>query len=388
MRFTLIAGALVAGACLPSTASAAGIEIRFCPAGEAHAYPASDERKVSTLVLQNFAVVNTGGVQAKVTSVQIDLLRGDEAVDTRRLTGVDLDRAGKSGAGAQAAGLFDLAAFQFCRHDMIPAGVKLAGPVLADHEALWVGSQAFTWRGDRDGLRVSATVDTGGRTQVVTAALPVASKPAPIAFRFPLRGVWYVGAGPTLHSHHRWGVQEEFAFDLIRVDGKGLTHTGDGANFSDYYAYGQVVSASGAGRVVATNNGAAEDAEAMRRPDETSEAYMGRLMNDQAQRLSEGVNGVVGNYVVIDHGAGVFSVSAHLQPGSVLVQAGDVVAAGQPIGKLGSSGNSTEPHLHWQVCNGPDPLYCAGMPVTFTDAVLPQADLPRALQTGDFVSAP
>lgn len=387
MRLKLLAGAL-AIACLSSPALAAGVEIKFCPAGELHAYPASDERKVSSLVLQNFALVNSSGAPAKVTSVQIELLRGDEAIDTRRLTAADLDRAGKNSAGLQASGLFDLAGFQFCGHEMIPAGVKLAGPELAPHEALWVASQAFTWRGDRDAVRVSATIETGGRAQVVTAALPVSTKMAPIPFRFPLRGVWYVGAGPTLHSHHRWGVQEEFAFDLIRLDARGLSHAGDGSKFTDYYAYGQVVSAGAAGRVVATYNDAAEHPEAMRRADETPEAYMGRLMNDQAQRLSEGLNGVVGNYVVIDHGAGVYSVSAHLQPGSVLVHAGDVVAAGQPLGKLGTSGNSTEPHLHWQVCNGPDPLYCAGMPVSFTDAGLPLADMPRPLQTGDLVSAP
>jgi len=387
MRLLYLAAA-IATVCFATSAAASDLEVRFCPAGVLHSYPASEERKVRTLVVQNIAVVNTSAAPAEVTSIQIDLLRGGEAIDTRRFTAADVERAGKNSIGLQGSGMLDLAPFQFCGHDMIPAGVKLGGQTLAPQEALWVSSQSFSWRGDRDGVRVTATVMSGGRTQVLTAALPLSDAPAPVAFRFPLSGVWYAWAGPTLHSHHRWGVQEEFAFDLVRLDARGLTHTGDGARFADYYAYGQVVMAAAEGRVVAAVNNVAEDPQAMRRAGETDVAYMDRLMADQAKRLAEGANSILGNHVVIDHGGGVFTVSAHLQPGSVLVKPGDVVKVGQPIGKLGTSGNSTEPHLHWQACGGPNPLFCAGLPASFTGVTLPLADLPRQLQTGDIIVAP
>ena len=91
--------------------------------------------------------------------------------------------------------------------------------------------------------------------------------------------------------------------------------------------------------------------------------------------------GVVGNYVVIDHGNGEYSIYAHLQPGSVAVTVGQKVTAGQPIGKIGSSGNSTEPHLHFQVCDTPEPMLCAGIPVQFVGVDNPVP------QTGDFVTA-
>ena len=46
---------------------------------------------------------------------------------------------------------------------------------------------------------------------------------------------------------------------------------------------------------------------------------------------------------------------------------------------------STEPHLHFQVCDRAEPLTCAGVPINFTNIELPYADYPRPLQSGDIV---
>jgi murein DD-endopeptidase MepM/ murein hydrolase activator NlpD len=54
-----------------------------------------------------------------------------------------------------------------------------------------------------------------------------------------------------------------------------------------------------------------------------------------------------GNTVILDHGAGVYSTYAHLQRADVAK--GNAVAAGQVIGRVGSTGFSTGPHLHWEV---------------------------------------
>ena len=64
-----------------------------------------------------------------------------------------------------------------------------------------------------------------------------------------------------------------------------------------------------------------------------------------------------GNTVMIDHGLTMFSLFAHLS--EIDVHAGDSVKAGDVVGKVGSTGRVTGPHLHWSVrLNGArvDPL--------------------------------
>ena len=51
--------------------------------------------------------------------------------------------------------------------------------------------------------------------------------------------------------------------------------------------------------------------------------------------------------MILDHGVGIYTVYGHLQ--STDVQAGQRVAAGDTLGRVGSTGLSTGPHLHWEV---------------------------------------
>ena len=59
-----------------------------------------------------------------------------------------------------------------------------------------------------------------------------------------------------------------------------------------------------------------------------------------------------GNGVVVDHGGGWQTQYCHMANGSIGVKAGDAVKAGDPIGRVGLSGNTEYPHLHFSVRQG------------------------------------
>lgn len=65
--------------------------------------------------------------------------------------------------------------------------------------------------------------------------------------------------------------------------------------------------------------------------------------------ISAGWRGGYGNTIIIDHGNGVTTLYAHQRAGGIRVSVGQHVKAGQRIGTVGSTGNSTGPHCHWEV---------------------------------------
>ncbi|WKN15764.1 M23 family metallopeptidase [Streptomyces sp. JUS-F4] len=84
-----------------------------------------------------------------------------------------------------------------------------------------------------------------------------------------------------------------------------------------------------------------------------------------------GVHRIIGNHVVLDLGDSTYAVYAHLQRGSLRVRPGDRVRAGQRLGRVGNSGNTTEPHLHFHLMDGPDPDSARGVPFTWRGVGVP-----------------
>ena len=363
------------------------IEIRFCPASAVRTYPLESRRDLQSLLLQNAAVINHGQSAFDVKEIELELLEAGQVRDTKKLDARAIQRIADRGEKLQAAGVLQQVGFQFCGNDLIAPNIKLAGPKLDRDQALLIASQVFAFDGARDTLRVRLHGNLDGRTTEFTGSIPIKSEFAQNKYIFPLHGVWYAGWGASFHTGHRWAIPEEFALDIAKTGESGLSHKGDGTRFSDYYAYGADVLAAANGRVASVANDQPEDPSAMQRPNESQEAYFARLQKEQAERLAKGLMAIAGNYVMIDHGKNEYSLYAHLQPGSVRVHVGDQVKAGDVIGKLGSSGNSTEPHLHFHVCDKPDPLMCAGIPVNFSNITIQWADLPRPIQSGDVVIA-
>jgi murein DD-endopeptidase MepM/ murein hydrolase activator NlpD len=375
---------------LSSPAAAAttpSIEVRFCPSSEVHTYPLESRRELQSLLLQNLAVINHGDAPFKIDNIELELLQSGQVLDAKRLDGKSVQHFADRGAKMQQAGVLKDVAFQFCGSDLIGPSIKLAGATLNRDQAVLVSGQVFAFSGSRDTLRVRVHGKGEKGAAEISATLPIKSDFAKNAYIFPLRGVSFVGWGASLHTGHRWVMFEEFALDVAKIGGNGLTYKEKGTRFEDYYAYGAEVLAAGDGKVIGTLNDQAEDPAAMQRPGESQEAYFARLQEEQADRVAKGAGNVTGNYVQIDHGKSEYSFYAHLQPGSVRVRVGDRVKAGDVVGKLGSSGNSTEPHLHFHLCDRADSLMSAGIPVNFSNVTIQWADVPRPIQSGDIVIA-
>ena len=143
--------------------------------------------------------------------------------------------------------------------------------------------------------------------------------PSPYTLRLPLRGQWHALVDDTLHHQKKhWAV---FAFDIVQ---QNAGHLFAGANVKErHFAWEQPVYAVCDGVVV----------EAV---DEYNDHPIGRP--GPARRA---------NSVRLDCGGGVFADYAHLRQGSAVVKKGDRVKAGQMLARVGNSGASGVPHLHF-----------------------------------------
>jgi hypothetical protein len=146
---------------------------------------------------------------------------------------------------------------------------------------------------------------------------------------------------------------QRFAIDWIRVDADGQAVTGDPSEVSNWVGYGAQVMAVADGVVVASL-------------DDLENQTPGSLPDPSTINLKN----IDGNYVVVDHGDGLYSFYAHLQPGSVAVEVGDEIRAGDRLGLLGNTGNTSAPHLHFHVIRGPSPVASDGFPYVFDSFLL------------------
>jgi murein DD-endopeptidase MepM/ murein hydrolase activator NlpD len=99
------------------------------------------------------------------------------------------------------------------------------------------------------------------------------------------------------------------------------------------------------------------------------ENFVERLNTLTPQLEQQGVslqNIRTGNYVVLDHLNGEYSYYCHLRQ-NILVRPGEKVKKGQVLARVGNSGNSSEPHLHFQLMDDGDFAVANGLPVVFED---------------------
>ena len=140
---------------------------------------------------------------------------------------------------------------------------------------------------------------------------------------------------------------EVFAIDWLRLQ-DGRLFEGDGAANSQWYGEGAGLRAVADGKVVAAVDG---------RPEIAPAPFGVREFTSLDEHG--------GNYVVIRIARDAYAFYAHMQPGTVRVNVGQRVRAGERLGSLGSSGNSNAPHVHFSVNDGPDPKTSNSIPYVF-----------------------
>lgn len=370
---------LAAAALLPS--SAAALEIRSCHE-QLRTAPLNDERGVQSALVQSIAIVNDGKVAVRITGVDFDLLEKDALRDRRTLDPADIAKA--IATAPHITALDKMFPSQFCNGALFGNNSLATSDLIAPGEAVILLYQPFAWNGARDTVRLTAR--TEGGHSLVSRDFPIRSEAAATLAFFPIAGASYVGAGASFHSHHRWALVEEFALDIVMLDGAS-THRGDGLSLTDYRIYGEPVRAIADGVIVATKTDVPDNIAMLKQKGESDAAYLDRLIAAQTVLLAQGIDAAQGNYVIIDHRNGEYSVYAHLKPGSIRVKVGDRVGARDSIAAVGSSGNSTEPHLHFQICETAEIGTCRAIPPAFHSVRLPLELSPRSIQSGDIIEA-
>ena len=172
--------------------------------------------------------------------------------------------------------------------------------------------------------------------------------------RLPVSGDWWVMAGHRFDEYHGQAFisSQNFAYDLGRLGSNLSTYAGDRRDNRSFGCHGQAVVAAANGEVAQVHDGVRENTPVGARP-----AW---------EQLLRRPRDIAGNFVVLRHTSGEYSAYMHLRPG-VAVRRGAVVRAGEVLGACGNSGNSGEPHLHFQFQDGPDPLRAGGLPARFSD---------------------
>lgn len=215
------------------------------------------------------------------------------------------------------------------------------------------------------GLRM---ITDGGTLEAALSAtsevLPVDRRPPPVLSP-PLRGSgWRCNNGLALSNGHaalypfrdsRLRVPQRFGCDFSRVDSGGNVLPSpfpDEITNEMFYGYGADVLAVADGVIASVHDGI---------PDNVPRAD-GRIVMPVPPTNQT----VSGNWLALDIGGGRYAFYAHLIPGSVRVRAGQRVRRGEVLGRLGNSGNSVGPHLHFHVGDAPALNGGEGQPYVFS----------------------
>jgi murein DD-endopeptidase MepM/ murein hydrolase activator NlpD len=164
-----------------------------------------------------------------------------------------------------------------------------------------------------------------------------------------------------------------YAYDFVGIDPKSrsmrffhpspLQYLSFGVRLQDFFGWGQPIFSSTAGTVLRAEDGWPE-----RNPVHPVRDFLIRVKNARTfnSNQTKDYRILSGNFIIIESSEG-YAVYAHAQTGSIIVAPGDKILPGQQLANVGHSGNSTAPHLHFQLMDDPDPWKAQGILCCFRD---------------------
>jgi hypothetical protein len=195
-------------------------------------------------------------------------------------------------------------------------------------------------------VRIQAQLSIAGKTVTTVRNIPVTTA-APVVLASPLAGrwTWNNGPGPTGWYDVHSAPNERYGYDMCieqLVNGVPQVFSGDPTVNSNYFCWDKPVRAAKAGTVVFAT---------------------GEFPDNHGNLHDQDIGS---NNVAIRHADGTYTFYAHFRQGSVIVSAGQTVAAGQVIGRLGNSGGTSGPHLHFTAAKIDATGRVRAMPMTIT----------------------
>lgn len=210
---------------------------------------------------------------------------------------------------------------------------------------------------------------------------------SPVVVDFPLRGENWVAVTTPVARVPSHGVDllgQRYAYDFVKVDDRPGMHVHPASTFVastvggrtvDCYAWGAPIVAPFDGDVVAAVDGMGE----REWVNPLREAVRGiwKGISFRPDRIPA----ILGNHVILRVG-GVYAGFAHLAPGTVGVEPGRRVEAGAVIGRVGHTGNSTSPHLHFQLMDSADLMVARGIACAFREYEVREGAQWRRVEAG------
>lgn len=195
----------------------------------------------------------------------------------------------------------------------------------------------------------------------------------PVVVEFPLRGEGWMAVTTPAHrvpSHGTDMLGQRYAYDLLIVDSRRGVHyhpvgtlRGElfGGRTSESYAWGAPIHAPFDGVVVKASDGMAE------RGWIHPARELAHLVTNAVTFTPEKLPSIMGNHVLLRSldSPDVHAGFAHIAPGTVAVTEGERVSTGDLLGKVGHTGNSTAPHLHFQLMDSADLMTARGIACAF-----------------------